>query len=104
MTCPGRVGIAPCRPPFNLSLKFRLPLTILRWRPFLCAVYDVYDFHNNFQHPVDHHEGKRWQGKFTSPSHAARSTLVWKKLQRTCTFIHRLSWPCVERQPDFLAG
>ena len=53
-------------------------------------MYDVCDFHKIFEDSVNHHKGKRWQGKFTGPFHTARSTLVWKRLQRTSTFLDGL--------------
>jgi hypothetical protein len=55
----------------------------ISWRPFLCAVYYVCDLHNIFEDPVNYYEGKRWQGKFTGPFHAARPALVWKRFQRS---------------------
>jgi hypothetical protein len=47
----------------------------------------ICDFHTIFKDPVNHHEGKRWQGKFTCPFYAARPTLVRQRLQRTSTFL-----------------
>ena len=51
---------------------------------------DVCDFHNILADSINHHEGKRRQRKFTRPFHTARSTLVWKRLERTSTFVNAL--------------
>ena len=53
-------------------------------------MYHVCDFHKIFEDSVNHHKGKRWQGKFAGPFYTACSTLVWKRLQRTSTFLDGL--------------
>src|SRR6266566_10084231 len=94
---PTSLRVAPSAYPTCAAISSRLSTSFF-WRPFLCAVYDVCDFHKIFEDSVNHQEGKRWQGKFTGPFYAARSTLV---LERTSTNQHcrRLSWQGVERQP-----
>src|SRR5229473_4487988 len=65
---------------------------LILWRPFLRAVDDVCDFHNVLADPIDNHERKGWQRKFTRPFHTALATLVGKRLQRTSTVVDGLGY------------
>ncbi len=56
------------------------------------AVDDVCDFHNVLADPIDNHERKGWQRKFTRPFHTALATLVGKRLQRTSTVVDGLGY------------